>query len=449
MNADIKRLVDIYKESEKRLIHRIELRIKLSRSTLYERKLLKEIRDEIRRLNKLCAAWSKETISKVYMGAVSKALSESSKVLTGSFGGLHKPAIAILAKNSQRTLLAGNNLIGRRVIDLVRKVSLEATTRKYTEGLTLKEMRTELLNELSEKGLMRVPMGLRSMRADSYAELVARTTTTDTVNTALLNQAKDMDEVLVKMTGHSPTCKLCAARQGRVYRTVELDALPVGDPRREFPHISMAFPRYPEFKTVHPNCRHAIVIFAWDEKSDEEKEQALKKAKQPFDFDPRSEVELIRYDKNQKEKRERLRDRYQWERYKKVLGEESVPKTLSAFRKMKQSGNENWQELSSDYRYALRLARKDDIMFSEQQRSLPVRGEAFGIKDLVLEDGRVRQRRLYGEDGKVLKDIDTDDHGNRSNHPFGAHAHDWGENGHSKGRQLTDSEKRRNKDILK
>lgn len=143
-----------------------------------------------------------------------------------------------------------------------------------------------------------------------------------------------------------------------------------------------------------------------------------------------------------------MRDRKQWERYGAVLGKESTPKTLSAFRQMKKSGNENWQEMTSDYRQALRILRKDDILESKLFRSLPMKGEPFSLKDLVREDGRVKQRRLYGADGKPLKDIDTSDHGNAKKHPFGPHAHDWEDGIHGDPRQLTEREKRQNKDIL-
>lgn len=200
--------------------------------------------------------------------------------------------------------------------------------------------------------------------------------------------------------------------------------------------------------TVHPNCAHSAHMWIWEQKSDEERQAALARAGEPFNHDPRGEKERLRYEAAQRANRERLRDRKQWERYQEVLGKDNVPKTFSAFRAMKKSGNENWEEMTSDYRQALRILRKDDILESRLFRSLPMKGEPFSIKDLVHADGMVKQRRLYGADGKPVKDIDTDDHNRPKYHPYGAHAHDWDDRGRRTNRPLTDREKRQNKDIL-
>lgn len=81
-------------------------------------------------------------------------------------------------------------------------------------------------------------------------------------------------------------------------------------------------------------------------------------------------------------------------------------------------------------------------------RSLSPTGEPNSTMDLRDATGKVKQRREYGADGQVKKDIDTNDHGMPKHHPYGAHAHDWVNGKRSGDRPLTDDEKIKNKDIL-
>ena len=50
-------------------------------------------------------------------------------------------------------------------------------------------------------------------------------------------------------------------------------------------------------------------------------------------------------------------------------------------------------------------------------------GEPNSSKDLLNPDGSIKQRRYYGEDGKVLEDIDYN-HSDDGSHTF-PHRHKW------------------------
>ncbi|MDI9520664.1 MAG: hypothetical protein QM308_05865 [Bacillota bacterium] len=221
--------------------------------------------------------------------------------------------------------------------------------------LTVRETTKLMEQRLQEEGFMeRVPWrdGRGSMRLDSYAELVARTTTAEATNTGTLDKMTEMGQVLVKMTAHNTTCKVCAPRQGRVYRTVEVDQLPEGDPRREFPHIREGMPRWPTYKTVHPNCAHRLLPYIWNQKTETEQQEALKDAKKPFDLDPRGEAERKRYEKAQKEHADRLRDRKEWEKIKRVLPDDAP--SFSGYRQMRAADSERYNDL----RYAMKVEDK-------------------------------------------------------------------------------------------
>jgi hypothetical protein len=231
-----------------------------------------------------------------------------------------------------------------------------------------------------------------------------------------------------------------------VYRTIDF---PEGDERNAFPRIEQGFPRWPQYKTIHPNCMHVAVPFLWNQKTDEQKKKELAQSSRPFDLDPRGERERKRYEDAQRKNAERLRDRKQWERYRAVLGKENTPRTLSAFRSMKRANSEKWQELTSDYREVLKILRKEDILMDRYHANLPMKAEPDSVKDLVRDDGTVKQRRYYGHDGKPQKDLDMTDHGNPKLHPIVPHAHDWPGGKRAKhDREWTEAEKRQNKDLL-
>lgn len=257
----IERLVRIYLNSRERLLKDIRRRLAWGRSTGYQEELVALIDQELRKLDLESLTWAKETVEAAYMRGARLAwravhAGDRSVKAFASFGGLHKRAVELLAHNTQSYLRITNNLIARQAQDAVRRIGVEITSRKFGEALTWKETTRLLEEKLLDEGFYTVPWrnGRGSMRLDSYAELVARTTTAEATNTGTLNQMREMGKVLVKMTEHNTTCKVCASRQGRVYRTVEIDELPEGDPRRAFPHIREGMPRWPTYKTVHPNC---------------------------------------------------------------------------------------------------------------------------------------------------------------------------------------------------
>lgn len=363
----IERLVRIYLNSRERLLKDIRRRLAWGRSTGYQEELVALIDQELRKLDLESLTWAKETVEAAYMRGARLAwravhAGDRSVKAFASFGGLHKRAVELLAHNTQSYLRITNNLIARQAQDAVRRIGVEITSRKFGEALTWKETTRLLEEKLLDEGFYTVPWrnGRGSMRLDSYAELVARTTTAEATNTGTLNQMREMGKVLVKMTEHNTTCKVCASRQGRVYRTVEIDELPEGDPRRAFPHIREGMPRWPTYKTVHPNCAHRLLPYIWDQKTAEERQAGLADAGKSFDHDPRGEAERIRYEKAQKANADRLRDRKQWERYKAVLGKENVP-GFSGFRRMKAASSENYKFMQLDYTRQNRLKQNPNL----------------------------------------------------------------------------------------
>lgn len=92
------------------------------------------------------------------------------------------------------------------------------------------------------------------------------------------------------------------------------------------------------------------------------------------------------------------------------------------------------------------------FQISEENRSLPLKGEKNSISDLVDADGNVKQRRVYGADERVLIDYDTNNHDKPKYHPTGAHKHVYNynnKNPHGKQAALSELDLLKNEDIIK
>jgi len=153
----------------------------------------------------------------------------------------------------------------------------------------------------------------------------------------------------------------------------------------------------------------------------------------------------------EKKWKNRYTDEKQFERYKEVLGKDLGIKSLEAFQNLKYNDIEKWEEVKRDYKYANMLKKRRIVVLGNNNRSLPLEGEPNTIIDLV-DNGRVKQRRIYGDSGKVTKDIDTSDHGKPKYHSMGAHKHEYDYNKketRGKPDYFTTEELRQNKDIIK
>lgn len=354
-NEAIQRLVQVYVNSRNRLLREFSRLLAQGQDTGRQEQLLAVIAKELRRLNNEAMKWTASEVKAAYLRGMQVVHfignGQPSVKTLSAFGGVHREAVKLLQHNAQNFLLLANNIIARQAADTVRKIGVEITKKKFEETLTMRETKKLLMDRLTSEGFYRVPWrnGKGSMRVDSYSELVARTTTAEATNTGTLNQMTELGHNLVEMTAHHTTCKVCAPRQGRVYRLVDASEFPSGDPRQRFPHISEGLPRWPEYKTVHPNCMHRIVPYIWEQKTAEENTQSVEGAKQSFTKDPRSEAERERYERGQKVNADRLRDRKEWEKYRYVLGQKNTP-TFSGFRAMKRHNSTNYQELKKLFR---------------------------------------------------------------------------------------------------
>lgn len=438
-----KRLVKYYKDSFDKLIKKIEqLPPGASWKRYYER-LLKEIQAAVTKLDRNAASELAQLIRRAYTAAEAKALAA---LPGGPFGGLNRTAMQLVAENAVDDLINANHYFGRHMADSIRQIGLDAIAEKLSTAQTIKEAQRRIIEMIRTEGMTAmVDAAGRRHRLESYAELVARTTTREATNTATTETGRQLGYDLVKFSTHYPTCEVCAPVQGRVFSIS-------GDDKR-FPALSEVPGFDKDFKTIHPNCRHVLVVTVEALWTDEERARYLADAKKPIRGDTRTQAEVDRYNAMQAEKRARWQDRRQYEKYKAALGS-YAPKTFSAFRTIKRAESKCWFELQAIYKGVAWQRKCQNNITITLAHKLPTTGQSpHSAIDKIGQDGKIIRRRYFNSYGNVKLDFDSTDHGNPSKHPYIPHSHDWTDGStdnpkHHDSRQSTPGELIANKDII-
>jgi hypothetical protein len=185
--------------------------------------------------------------------------------------------------------------IGRRINDEFRRAGLEAVQRKLTEGMTIRQTRDALLQELTQSGLTSfVDQAGRRWNLVHYADMVARTTSREAYTAGTIAVVQRSGHDLVRATEHYPTCDMCASRQGRVYS--------LSGTHPDFPALSESGVHFP----WHNSCGHVLTPVVESYLTPEELERLKALSNLSFDTDPRSAREKRAYDRSQTLNRLRL-----------------------------------------------------------------------------------------------------------------------------------------------
>lgn len=338
VDKKIEKIIEIYKEAEQRLIKTIaEKEIKGNVTTFYK-EMLKQVQQELLRLKIFHAQWATDITKQLYIQAYEEALSDLG-ISDNTLTQLHKEAIELIAENIVNNLNEATDLVGRRVEDEIRNISLDSATNKFATGSTIKQMQDELKNNLIDNNITSFKDRLgRNINISSYAEMIARSIIAETQNTCVMNTMFEHGNDLVKMSTHFGTCSVCATYEGRVYSITGYD--------ERFPRLDEIPGFNKGYNNIHPRCRHRIR--PWVEKYNDAEEE-IKNSNRPFEVDKEKEASVRAYQEEQKKKAQLRANRKQYEKYKAVLGNEA-PKSFQGFLKMKNSNSDNYKELKRKYK---------------------------------------------------------------------------------------------------
>lgn len=355
MKTQLDLLIEVYREAQIKLIQIVSDKNTGVGTKTYYNTVLKRLEELMKELETKTGKYIEKSVPREYKKALDETYAYFQKnhlqmKQPDMFAQIHSDAVHELAREMQYHINLGISQAGRRVIryldtsrdNILRLQGLRSSAVKISSGQTVLDMQKDLLQRLLNDGFLTVQYGSGTkayqVGLDTYTAMVARSTTREAGNLARENQLTDNGYDLMIMTEHYPTCKTCAMLQGRVYSISGKD--------KRFPPLSKAFAS--GYRNVHPNCRHVVVPFVEELRSDEELQQAIKRSNEPFE-DNRSDDEKALYSKQQADNRRMRSDRSQYERYKARLGDEA-PKTFSAFRRIKKADGQNWKDLQKLYR---------------------------------------------------------------------------------------------------
>lgn len=363
-------LILFYQIAQANLINTIISKEIRGSYAIYQKSLLRQVDAQVNRLNEFAIKWTDTNIPKAYTKGIDNVVRQfeqmgvsvartssvpnivntvSSSVVNPinvssviqnieTFSKLHTTAIELLVQNTKEDLINANNYIGRSMRDNIRQAGLENTINKIATGQTIKQAKQSLVNRLVDQNVSSIKTKSgRNINLASYAELVARSTTREATNRASINHVQEVGYDLVQMSKHNSPCKLCATLEGRVFSVTGED--------KRYPPLTKAYKGI--YANVHPNCRH--IMSPYIEKLADNPDADREFSNRPFDIDPRSQASIDGYNREQEYKRKLNADRHQFERYRMLLPQET-PRTLSGFRRSKNSKSEKWQELQREYR---------------------------------------------------------------------------------------------------
>ena len=382
----------------------------------YYNTILLQVNAEIKRLSKATTEYANTEIPAAYQAALTEVYDYFKKTSLQmkpptTFATLHNDTVYDIAREMQVQVNSGLEQVGRQIVryadesrdETLRHIGLEATGEKIASATTVKDMQANLTKKLEDEGFMTVQYGsgdkARQVPLDVYTGMVARSTSREAHNSAKINQLSANDRDLVTFTKRKTTCARCAMLEDRVYSISGED--------KRFPALSVAFPG--PYKNIHPNCRHAITPWTEELKTPKQIEDAIKNSNREYK-DDRTDERKKGYHDEQVRRRQKRQDLYQFERYQKRLGKDA-PKSIGAFRRIKNADGERWKQLESAYRRAAPNSKSPAIAFM-QEHGLTVNEQNAVMSYLSSDSYKVNaalrnEKHLTKAQQELVQNLDT------------------------------------------
>ena len=222
-DAQAQRLIKLYDGAEKEIlseINRLLLKDPASESysLAWQKTLLQRVQQIRSDLLKGSRTWCTEAIPDSYMKGMDWADQDplmGGKAIPG-FGSIHQQAAQVLAENTYNRLQDVGQVVGRKVDDLARAISLEASKGSVLGYQTTRQAAKKIKADLAEKGITGfVDKAGRSWDMGRYAKVLAQETTNGAFRQGSINRYQEHGHDLVRISTHSGSCPKCIPWQGR------------------------------------------------------------------------------------------------------------------------------------------------------------------------------------------------------------------------------------------
>ena len=348
----VQELIQVFQDAQISLGNEITRRRRIGNLSRYQEALLRDVNNELDKLNRFTDEFARRHGPENYANGAEfiKAWLQARRQRVSDYdpsSNLHINAINAIVENISGTFRNSTGFMGRRIEGAIRQAGLRASALQLSAGQTVSRTREFLVNELASQGFQGITdRSGRVWQLNTYAQMVARTTSIEAINTGRFNALREDNYDLVKMTSHFGACPICGPLQGRVYSISGND--------RRYPSLyDTALSN--GFDIVHPNCAHTFTPYIEDLDQNFEKTMAF--SNRPINEDSRSESSREAFQRSQVRRRQLTSDRKQYTQYRAVLGSEA-PKSFAGFRRMKQSNSDRWKETRREF---LRRKREGEL----------------------------------------------------------------------------------------
>lgn len=179
-----------------------------------------------------------------------------------------KEKVSKLINNTYVEISSKSRLAYKQTWDSINKI-----LKKTTAATPMTKVRDLVKERLTAKNITTVHYkGRKAVPLSVYSEMIARTSRTETFNTASIEYAKRNTD-LVYIPSIFPTCEICIMYQDRVYS--------ISGNSDKYPALyETAFGN--GYETIHPNCRHRAVPYMEELQNVDELERNRKQSNRPF-----------------------------------------------------------------------------------------------------------------------------------------------------------------------
>ena len=171
------------------------------------------------------------------------------------------------------------------------------------------------------------------MPLSAYAQMLARTSRIETANTGSFDRCKELGLDLVRCTKVPGCCPYCFKYEDKVYSISGRDT--------RFPSLYDTALQN-GYNIMHPNCRHEFLPFAEELERPEVVERLIKESNHFEDHDPNSKLFQL-YNRNQALQRQWIKESREFHEAKALYGDNMPYQTLGGFRRASRSGSPQYE----------------------------------------------------------------------------------------------------------
>src|SRR5574344_903069 len=196
-DAQAQRLIKLYSEAEAEIlgeINRLLMGPPKDYSLAWQRTILQRTQQIKADLLKGSRIWCQEAIPASYMKGVEWADKDpqSGQMVQAGFGSIHQQAVEVLADNAYSRLEDVANVVGRRVNDVYRQISLEAVKGSVIGYKTTAQTARDIRQDLAEHGITGfVDKAGHNWNMRRYAKVLAQETTNGAFRQGTINRLEE------------------------------------------------------------------------------------------------------------------------------------------------------------------------------------------------------------------------------------------------------------------